>query len=230
MGLAVCILLRTLDPGKTEEFIQFSTVRQLRSVYSNIYHVPAQHQTSLAVMAQNTTQIWVTTCPSYGYWFERFMQGVHKWMGKEVRSDFALLINVLHRILGHLDHEWCGATTIESRKLIVEITMFLVLAFCLGLRGKEVVKLDIAGFLAYFEAGRDHVLHKHVMLPLLGRFKGETGERWHLLPIVWKTWSGIGVGVWAERLRASLLERNWLHRFVFSTQKGKQMKASILEP
>jgi hypothetical protein len=68
------------------------------------------------------------------------------------------------------------------------------------------------------------------MLPLLGHFKGEMGERWHLLPIVWKAQSGIGVGVWAESLWASLLEWNQLHGFVFSTQKGKQMKASTLEP
>jgi hypothetical protein len=31
--------------------------------------------------------------------------------------------------------------------------MFLVVAFCLGLRGEEVVKMDIAGFMTYFEAG-----------------------------------------------------------------------------
>jgi hypothetical protein len=105
MTLAVCILIRYLDPGKTEEFIQFSTARGLISVYSNIFHASSQQQTGLAVMAQNTTQIWVTPCPSYGYWFECFMQGVHKRMGEEVRSDFALSIQVLHQILGHLDNE-----------------------------------------------------------------------------------------------------------------------------
>ncbi len=55
MTLAVCILIRSLDPGKTEEFIQFSTARGLRSVYSNIFHASSQQQTGLAVMAQNTT-------------------------------------------------------------------------------------------------------------------------------------------------------------------------------
>jgi hypothetical protein len=92
----------------------------------------------------------------------------------------------------------------------------LVTAYGLGLRGEEVVKLDVAGFLTYFEAGRDHRTLPHVMVTLLGRFKGETGERWHLLPIVWKTRSGIEVGVWATRLRESLLERNRLNGFVFA--------------
>jgi hypothetical protein len=103
MALAMCILIRSLDPGKTEEFIQFLTARTLRSVYSNLYHVSSQHQTGLTVMVQNTTHIWVTMCLSYGYWFERFMGGVHKRMGEEVRSDFVLLVKVLHQILGHLD-------------------------------------------------------------------------------------------------------------------------------
>jgi hypothetical protein len=68
------------------------------------------------------------------------------------------------------------------------------------------------------------------MIPLLGRFKGETGERWHLLPIVWRTRSGIEVGKWAERLKGSLVERGRLQGFVFSTKKGKQAKVSTLEP
>jgi hypothetical protein len=230
MGLAVCVLLRTLDPGKTEDLIQFSTARNLRSVFSNIYHASVCHQSGLAVMAQSTTKIWVTGCQSYGYWFERFMRGVHKRMGEEVRSDYALSVQVLHKMLGQLDREWRGARTIEIRKEIVEIAIFLVAAYGLGLRGEEVVKLDVAGFLTYFEAGRDHRTLPHVMVTLLGRFKGETGERWHLLPIVWKTRSGIEVGVWATRLRESLLERNRLNGFVFANSRGKQVKASTLEP
>jgi hypothetical protein len=166
MGLVVCILIRTLDPGRTEELIQFSMVRYLRSVY----------QQGMAVMAHNTSKIWVTKCPSYGYWFER--------LGEEVRSDFALSIRVLHKVLGHVDREWTEARTAETRRQVVEIAIFFVVAYCLALRGEEVVKMDIAGFLMYYEAGRNHDTHPHVMVPLLGRFKGETGESWHVLPIV----------------------------------------------
>jgi hypothetical protein len=230
MGLAVCILIRSLDPGRTEELIQFSTARYLRSVYSNVYHASAQHQRGMAVMAHNTSRIWVTECPSYGYWFERFMRGAHKRMGEEVRSDFALSIRVLHKILGHLEKEWNKARTMEMRREVVEMAMFLVAAYCLALRGEEVVKMDIAGFLTYYEAGKHHEKHPHVMIPLLGRFKGETGERWHLLPIVWKTRSGIEAGNWAGRLLQSLQERRRLNGFVFSNKKGKQAKASTLEP
>jgi hypothetical protein len=151
-------------------------------------------------------------------------------MGEEVWSDFALSIMVLHKILGHLDREWGEARTNEARKGVAEIAMFLIAGFCLGLRGEEVVKMDIAGFLTYYEAGRSHLAHPHVMVPLLGRFKGETGERWHLLPIVWRTRSGIEAGIWATRMKVSLEERRRLHGFVYSDKKGKQTKASTLEP
>ena len=74
-------------------------------------------------------------------------------MGEEVQSDYALSIGVLHKILGHLKREWLEARLSESRKAIMEIAFFLVAGFCLGLRGKEVVKMDIASILTYFEAG-----------------------------------------------------------------------------
>jgi hypothetical protein len=105
---------------------------------------------------------------------------------------------------------------------------FLVVAFGLGLCGEEVVEMNIAGLLKYFEAGRDH-LSPHVMIPLLGRFKGETGEQWHLLPIVWKTRSRIEAGTWASGLVELLLERNRRHGCVFADKKGKQTKASTLK-
>jgi hypothetical protein len=230
MALAVSILLWSLDPGKMEDTIQFSTVRYLRSVYSNIYLASAELQTGMAVMAQGTSKTYVTDCPSYSYWFERFMRGVHKRMGEEVRSDYTLSVKVLHKILGNLDVCWREATAPARRKEVVEIAFFLVLSFCLGLRGEEVVKMDIGGFFTYFEAGRTHAEHPHVMVPLLGRFKGETGERWHLLPIVWKTRSGLEVGEWATRMRDSLHEQGRTHGFVFANSRGKQAKAAAYEP
>jgi hypothetical protein len=45
MSFAVCILIRSLDSGKTEGFIQFSTAQGLQSMYSNLFHASSQHQT-----------------------------------------------------------------------------------------------------------------------------------------------------------------------------------------
>jgi hypothetical protein len=55
-------------------------------------------------------------------------------------------VKVLHKVLGHLDRDWLAARTLDARKEVIEIAMFLVAGFGLGLRGEEVVKMDIAGF------------------------------------------------------------------------------------
>ena len=74
-------------------------------------------------------------------------------MGEEVLSVYELSGQVRHMIVGNRDNRWSEAKTIPRRKEIVEIGFFLVLNFCLGLHGKEVVKLEIAGFNTYFDAG-----------------------------------------------------------------------------
>jgi hypothetical protein len=51
-----------------------------------------------------------------------------------------------------------------------------------------------------------------------------------LLHIVWRTRSGIEAGVWVSHLKMSLEERRRLNGFVFANKKGKQVKASTLEP
>ena len=43
MKLAIALLVRSLDPGKTERYVQFGTVRSLRSAYSNMYHASKEH-------------------------------------------------------------------------------------------------------------------------------------------------------------------------------------------
>jgi hypothetical protein len=108
MQLAVCLLIHSLDPGKTDETIQFSMAHFLTSDFSNLYHALAEHETDMVFMAQGTHKIYVTDCPSHSYWFEHFKvyEGVHKWMGEEVRLDYALLVKVMHQIFGNLDAKW----------------------------------------------------------------------------------------------------------------------------
>lgn len=72
---------------------------------------------------------------------------MHKRMGEEVRSDFAISVDVIHKILGYLNRKYGQATTVERRREVVKIALFFfVLTFCIALRGEEVVKMDVTGF------------------------------------------------------------------------------------
>ena len=62
--------------------------------------------------------------------------------------------------------------------------------------------------------------HHYVMIPLLGRFKNEDGERYHLAPLAYETASGIKIGLWVNRLM--MLKKLHLHSRgpAFSDRQG----------
>jgi hypothetical protein len=63
MKIVCMILHQTLDPGKHEEHIQFSTARKIRSAYSNVYHA-SRMMKKVTVMAFEMNKLYETTCPT----------------------------------------------------------------------------------------------------------------------------------------------------------------------
>jgi hypothetical protein len=41
---------------------------------------------------------------------------------------------------------------------------------------------------------------RYVIIPLLGRFKNEDGEKYHLTPLAHHTAAGLPIGTWVSRL------------------------------
>jgi hypothetical protein len=61
--------------------------------------------------------------------------------------------------------------------------------------------LDLHGLRLYISEGKEHqVTRPHVIAPLLGRFKNEIGERYHLVLLAPVTQNGIQMRAWLERL------------------------------
>jgi hypothetical protein len=206
MKVACAMLRRSLDPGKWEDTIQFATARKVRSAYSNVYHASAKVG-KVAVMAYESTKSFHTTCETYGYWFERFVLGCHKRMGDLVMSDYAVSIELLHELLRILDEDWGEAKSDSARDKVTIFANILTFGFGCALRGEEIPKTDATGFLKYLEVGARDTKYPHVVVPLMGRLKGETGERYHLMILSRLTTSGLGCGKWADRLGLSLRRR-----------------------
>ncbi len=74
---------------------------------------------------------------------------------------------------------------------------FVVIGFCASLRGEEVPLISLKGLRQYW---RETMSHKFLMITLRGKFKGEHNLRWHMVPIVDETRSGIQVRKWVQRL------------------------------
>ncbi len=225
MAAAIVILQLSLNPGKYDKNVQFGTIRKFRSAYSNVYHASVQGSNSM-VMAKDTKKLMVTDCPTYGLWFEKFMKGCHKRMGEIVRPDRALSSVILLEILNLLDEEWFNNP--QNQLSLAMEGAFYVIAFSCALRGEEVPLADLYGIRKHWEAGVNHS-PPHITIALLGRFKGETGENYHLLPIVPITRSGIDNKKWIGRLLHLYQSKNILSGPLFRTPSGQRIRAGDFE-
>ena len=69
-----------------------------------------------------------------------------------------------------------------------------------------------------------------MVLPLRGRFKGETGETYHMIVVSAETNSGLKFGKWVK-IEIKLKERRDLVRgYYFMDRKGWKLEAGDMEP
>ena len=114
MGIATCLLQRSLERGKYRETLQFETMRKLRSAYSNLWHASKASLTT-SVMSRDIRKTYVTTCPTYSLWYERFMLGMHKRMGDEVWQDLAVSLDVMYKMVEGLEEKYELVETVEKK-------------------------------------------------------------------------------------------------------------------
>ena len=109
MMCAASILDRSLDPGLTEDFVQWATFRGGRSF------IPNATQAGVAGLSEvvggyEKNRVWISKSVTHSFWFSRFMEGLHKRVGEVVRQDEPISIDVLKTIEVILEAEWVAAT------------------------------------------------------------------------------------------------------------------------
>jgi hypothetical protein len=225
MGAAVVIVQRSLAKGRYGANVQYETVRKFRAAASNIFHSSVAGQ-DVVVMAKETRKLVATKCPTYSEFFERFNKGLHKRMGDVVRPDRALSLAILLEILKNLELEW---SELPSLELALE-GAFYTIAFGLALRGEEVEMVEMRGIRRHWDQAISHEEHPHVVIALLGRFKNETGEAYHLMPMLSRTPRGLKPAVWVNRVLECYAERNIMSGYMFRNANGTKLKAKLMEP
>ena len=64
IGLVVLMLVRFLNKGRHQTTLQFESVRNMRSAFSNWFHA-SKFTITTSVMARDVRKTYVTSCPSY---------------------------------------------------------------------------------------------------------------------------------------------------------------------
>lgn len=225
MGAAIVTLQLSLNPGKNDKTVQFGTIRKFRSAHSNAYHASVEGQDAM-VMAKDTRKMTATRYPTYGTWFETFMKGCHKRMVEVVKPDQALSTSILLVILSILEEEW---QQFPHQRFAISLEgAFYVIGFCSASRGEELPLMDLCGTLKHWDQSITSV-PPHIVVAILGRFKGEIGESYHLLPIVTNTSSGINNELWIGRLLNEYRSRGIMSGPLLRTKDGLKIRATEFE-
>jgi hypothetical protein len=197
-GGAAVILRHSLDPGRTKDTIQFEMVRKMKSAMVGMAHAAAGCDGKPAVGGREGKKYIITGDCMFHDWFDRFMRGMHNRMGDNVQQDLGLTSDIMVKLLERLELEWkVTEKGGEERLWITQLGVFCLAGYARALRGEEITKIELGGVRKHFFDGGTSAT-PHVMFTLVGRFKGEQGERHHLMPVAAITGSGLEVRKWTS--------------------------------
>ena len=100
-----------------------------------------------------------------------------------MKSDLALDHRILQVILTNLEEELDDVETLPTRRRWIQVLgTYLVICFACSLRGNEGFMVEFVSVIQHIYDGKgDHEEFPHLVIPLLGKFKNESGQRWHLM-------------------------------------------------
>ncbi len=142
-GMAACVAVldKSMDKGRYDDQVQWETFRKTRSSLTNVGQVGVGGLAdAIGVNGKNKT--WVSGADTHKFFFHRFMTGIHKRVGEEVRRDEPISIEVLKEVHRILDKRWKAEAKRRrpSQKKLKRIALagyWFVVGFCSGLRGEE---------------------------------------------------------------------------------------------
>ena len=125
------------------------------------------------------------------------MMGCKKGMGQDWRPNKVISVQLMTELLGLAELKALRGVDLEERHKWIMAGGYFCLCFVLSLRSTEGNLADLKGMIEHFDESAPNVI-----IPLLGRFKGEDHSSRHLMPCSGLTDSGIAVKLWMRRVLA----------------------------
>jgi hypothetical protein len=228
---AIQMLLYSLEAGTyAQDHKQFDTIRKLRSSFSNAWGASARAMLfNISTGKEDRRKDRLTQCPTDSVWFGRFQLGCKKRMGQDVRPQLGLSIDVMKEYLIRLESKWLLSIDDQERDLLCAVAAYSALSYASSLRGNEGFLLDLFGLRQHISKGKHDLEDPHVAAPLLGRLKGEDGERYHMLLMASETASGLKIRHWLEQLVLMRERQGRFHGPAFCDDSGEVATMSDYE-
>ena len=196
MVFALIMLQASLRPGKYADHLQFDSARKTISWAMNAWSAISRGEDGTLFAADDRT-LFSSESPTRSAWFQRFVLGMKRRMGVVRKQDEALSSAQVLALTEVGEWLWQRAKDDVERKEIANVIACVVIGFVASLRGEEIPWISMKGLRQFWPTTMPEGF---VMIPLRGRFKGEDNLRWHLVPLVDVTNSGIKVRRWVHRL------------------------------
>ena len=233
MGVAIAMLEKSLKKTgrNSKKYLQVDTIRKLRSAAANVYAATSQAAASnFAMKASNGSVQRVYEGATQSVLMERFVAGLTARMPQDVKKNKPMSSIIVGYVLDALETEWANAATSDSRKRILLMSAaYICVTFGFSLRGNEGLWVDAQRLIDGINIGKHDPRASHVIISLLGRFKGEDGDRMHVFPLASVTKTGIRIRLWLERLVALLKREGKTDCPAFCDEEGYQLSMSDIE-
>jgi hypothetical protein len=234
MGIALLMLEKSIEKGRNNStYKQFDTVRKFRSAASNVYTATAAASKDPRVLKSLKGAVLHTDGGSMqSVFMERFSLGMKTRMPQEKVRNLPLLGNVVSKVLEVMEASRNSPGTSRQRQR--EISMcagYLAVTYVYGLRGNEGWWVDgdrLQSGIELGKVGTDEV-PSHVVVSLLGRFKGEDGDRMHVFALASESGSGIKTRALLEKVAEILSEEKKEECPAFCDKEGFQLTERFVE-
>jgi len=224
--VAIAMLLFSRKPGQHDKtYTQYETIRGYRSCYSNFVRASSSNTSitrSLGDSSGNYQRFSEDECASL--FFKRFTEGLRSRMGQLVKPNLALGLPLLKKLIHKLEMKYLNEEDRKDKHILMVIIAYIVVSYVLSLRGPEGLLLDLGGLKKHLHHSREYLV-----IPLLGRLKGENHDLLHLIPCSPETSSGINIAGVLDRLLSIKVGLNFLDGPAISDDKGNLLSPKLID-
>jgi hypothetical protein len=242
MGTALDMIIYSLESSGTNEwFVQFNTLRQIRSTATKNYDSSPQGVLEGNCFSRGTGKVRITECPSQSEFFGDFLNGLEYRMGVTSKANLPVSIRVIVELLKRVQDDASGMVDSTEADQLYKFGAYVAMCTACSLRGCEGFLADLSGLIYNIKKGENGKIPDdlkeefdedvaeslpHVVIALLGRVKSETGEDTHQIGVANTTRSGIEVRWWIEKLVEVSKREGRRSGPAFATPEGKLISSA----
>jgi len=238
MGVAVEMQMKSIrNKGRIVPNIQWESLRKARGTQTKMWASSPIGIAEGSTFSGFNRRVSITSAPTQSEFFSDFLSGAKDRMGHQTKNQLSVPIGVVVRMLELVELDITVSENVSNTKALTRFGTLVTILTAASLRGHEGFYLDIAATRKYLNVGKvgtipsgsmkNKILSEaeskalpRVCICLMGKFKGETGERYHSIILANESTSGLRIRNWVERLIAICVEEGRTSGYAFNDSEG----------